>query len=419
MSRTRPATALRVHDPLLGPVLRAHATKPRRLVALAVTCRALDAGIPPSTTYLWLRSRGGEAFASATFTRRFYQPILSAARRKVTANSSPAAREKVALAAARRLVGCLLAPVPVRPKGMSPARVAAARHAFAIIGLDMLDSIAEKGWDTVLVNNRRLAVQMGVGRGAAASAVNAAIALGWLSEVTDRRGQGRRVRLPRLTPARGQVADQFTFAVDALAVGQPRLDPVAEVIAVAAHPAVGHGLGRNAWLRGLALEADLDATGLDAPKWRSKEALAAWVEAAGQGDLSEADQSLSETLVGFAIATGAQQRFDDAEALRRAQAAQRAAETAAHRDAKTKAHKAADRLAERHPVPTPTASAEAKNLWVSALSDTVAASNVPEAVRPLLAKAIAGKMRHLGHSPGSAQRAAAHIVGMTEIGGAA
>lgn len=105
MTTTRSgASPLYTHDRILGPVLTAHASQPPRLVALAVTCRALDAGI----TRLWLRSRGGQRLANVTATPRAFQPVLTAARRKVaSASSLPARRAECGDgSASRRLSPC-------------------------------------------------------------------------------------------------------------------------------------------------------------------------------------------------------------------------------------------------------------------------------------------------------------------------
>lgn len=410
MARTRKHPPLATHNAVLGPTLARHADNPSAFrVALAVTCRGLDADIAPQAIRLWLRSRGGDRFASVTSTPRSFQPVLARARAKVASVSSSSARRGEAVAVARRLVGSLLTEVPASAK-VSAHRQALARHALAVVGVALLDSIREKGWDTVMVSGPWLAVQMGVEERTARAALRTCVELRWLRVVQKRKGSAWRYDMPRLSAARGETADNFTFAVDALVENDPTLDPVAEMIALASHPAFGYGLGSKTWLVALADAAELDAARFGVGKRMVPVLRRDWLAAlVTHTPDAEGDTTLPEVLDSYAETTGAKGRWSVAETARREAAEARRLDTVAARERKTKVHTALDRLLTVHRLPKPDARVEHLQAWVRKMAETIAANGLPDEVRPLLAKALAGRMTRAGYEPEAAARVAEYI----------
>lgn len=408
------------YDPILGPVLKTHATSKPRIAALAVTCRALSVGIAPGIARLWLRSRGGDRFDTITASPRSYQSVLTAARRKARAVHSLPARRRERVAAARRLVGFLLAPRPAETR-VSPHRTAIARHALAIIGLEILESIETKGFTTALMPSARLSVEMGVEQPVAKSALKACIELGWLRIVSQKPGGSGRYALARLPKHCGVIADDFTFTVDALISGPPHGDRVAEVIAVAADAAVGYDLNSKCWLAGLiyAVESHVSdqivpvgsAHDLNVPVKTIKALRRKWCSALTK-NATHGHEPIAELLDRHAKATGADARKVDAETARRVAAAARKALTEARRDRKTKAYRALDRLLADAPIPRADSRREKVVAWGEDLRARIAENNLPVDFRRVLAKALEGRMARAGFEPDKAQVAAQVIVGV-------
>lgn len=173
------------------------------------------------------------------------------------AAESAEARDAVALSVARKLVGHLLAP---NPEGLSTRLGPVTRHALAIAGSQELHAARTKGWSSTLLAGPWLAAELGaatpkVGK----SAIDRLAQIGWLSKGRRARGAGRAsvYRVARLTLAEGAgLFEEYSATVDALVLGKPGVDPLADLILSARAAGWAHGPdapGSAVWVHALEL----------------------------------------------------------------------------------------------------------------------------------------------------------------------
>ncbi|WP_433718666.1 hypothetical protein [Microbacterium laevaniformans] len=188
--------------------------------------------------------------------RRQFAQIASGARRYVAERAlsdSPAARADARWKVARRGVGRLLSPTPIRVVWakndggediqverpvVSARRMVTARRALAIIVLELLAEI-DAGRVGRAVSIQRLAVQLGVKEDTARAAVRTLVQLGWIHRFKGtKRSKGKvGVYVLLVLDAAGEAtADAHHATVDALADGAADTDPVADVVTAARQP---------------------------------------------------------------------------------------------------------------------------------------------------------------------------------------
>lgn len=419
-------------DPILGPVLNARRNDPVRTVAHAVACRGRDASISASPTAirLWLRFRGGPRFEAITSSYRSFAPTIRAADTKVSSASLLSARRRERLAVARRLVGHLLSPAP-EDSTVSGRRVIRARHCLAVIALELLRSIDEQGYDTALVNARWLAVQMGCERRAAGAALRDAVALGWVRVVTRRPGGSVRVDLRRLAAAANSLAWAYAESVDALVDGRPETDPLAEVIAAAAHPAITYRPpvssvrgdttpnGGRLWLAAVLATGNqgIEPVTLGLPVRAARAELKTWMALLDDGGYADERVALRQALDQVATTTSAWQRRADAETARQAASDLRTTQVLAARESKAKAAKGLGRLLAAHPAPAGTAPVAIKRVWVDAMTGAITDRPPPGDVSEQLQRLLRTHLINRQGWPEEVARVvAAKIVDKTPIG---
>lgn len=419
------------YDPILGPTLTARMAWPSALhIALAVALRGLDAGIPPASIYAWLRlrTRSDQRFARIMASPRiFHHLVITKARAKRSSASSLPARRRDAVRVARRLVGLVSTACAssvtetgkrifwdLDGRRVSASRIIDARQCLAIVGLALIDSILDEGRDTVLISGPWLAVQMGVGERKARGALRTCMVLGWVRQVSKRAGSSGRYDLgKKVTRWPSQEARRFAadhpFTVEALVERHAADDPLAEVIACAAHPAVSYDLGVKPWLSAVSMEAGTPLSHLGLARG-VRPAQRDWVTALAPTFTDRPEATLVEALDAHAEVSGARGRHYAAESARRQAAVERKAETEAHRAAKKALYAWLPYLLGAHPVPAagdPNASD-----WARTVRDAVAAAGVLDAVRPDLAKALAKRLVAGGHQPDNATVIGRKIAGL-------
>lgn len=295
-----------------------------------------------------------------------------------------------------------------------------ARQALAILGQRFLEKATVDGFDTIVMGAPELAVEMGCTRATASSALNAAVAAGWLRRMPSRKGSSPRWKLRQLPGARGAVADAHSDLVDALVEGDTD-HPFAEVFFAAAHPAIGYGedatgasvrVGHFAWLVGLCDEGGVDPVEVGMTKRTLAKYRRVWLTAVAT---SERGDTIRPGLDAWAAAHGSDFLKEAAADAYEAQRQARVAEVEAVRARRAKVRAALDTLLTVHPVPKPDARVEKRNAWVQALAASVAASGVPDEMRADLEKALAGKLRARHYPDHVAAKVAAVVVAGQQV----
>lgn len=418
---------LSAHDTVLASTLRTAPHDDPFRAALSVTIRGLDAGLSVNTIRQWLSLRDTtNRFARLTSTPRRFHPVASKARAFLAASSdSAAARERVAGSSAV-LVGHLLSPVlPAKARGLSPHRVALARRALAVVGVDVLDSLRRQGWDSVLVSQRHLAVRLGCTPDTARSLLRTCVAAGWLSERSRRPGgQSRYALSSRLPAASRETAWQFVDAVDAVAEGRLDADPVADLVLLADHPAWGHANSDGAvdvaarrdskvWLAALAMESGQDGESLGLTRRVGKESATAWLALLSDVD---PDVALLDALDLDAQRTGADVAAVEAEARRAAAAEARVVEIAEVRARREKVRTGLDRVLGVHTVPKAGSDPAVITQWARDVHAVLDKSSPSDGVRRDLAQTLAMRMQWKanGYDEAAARRIARRIAGLPD-----
>lgn len=386
-------TPLAELDPVLGPPFRSTTSDQGRPVALAVLARGISAGIDPPTIRRWLSARDPVRSAAITSSSRRWHSVLSAALRHIESVNDLAARGEKTAVLASRLVGLLLTPVPER-RGLTAHQESAARQCLAVVGLEVLTSMRERGWDTALVHAPRLAVTLGVSPKTARSLLRTCERAGWLRCVSKKSGGGARYKLTgRLTAEAREVAWATYDSHAAVAAGSGGVDELADLILHAGHPAWGHSPDRGAklWLTALADAAEVDVVTLGVAPRAAKRYLRTWL-----GVLQEVplDTPLGEILDADALSTGAMVRHAEAEAARLEAAKERKAEVDAQRAAGEWTRVALAQLLKAYPIPLPATSAETRGAWLTSMHQAVAGiDGLDDRHRRTLSKALASKMQ--------------------------
>lgn len=359
-------------DPILGPATAGR--RPGGPTALAALTAGLSNDLPPRLVRLWLQSRRPESGPDAISDRAWTRHV-TAARKRVVVSSSARGRGDLATAASRRLVGSLLSPVPFPNRaGFSPARVAGARHAAAIVGLEILASIEERGWDTAIVPTAWLAVRQGTSQPTGMRTLQAAVTMGFLTLVSRKPGGAGRYRMRTLPKERGKRAWDAADTVEELGglFGFEGVDeaPLVAIIRSAAHPVWGYDPEATVrtWL---ACIAHTQGTDLTHYGFSRKVALEQIAIAARLG-LLEGD--LKATLDGRAATHGAAASFAVAEQKRLDAAAERKDQLRAVREARAAARSAIEEgldVAGRH-LPEPHWAREKSAHWASAMHTALA-----------------------------------------------
>lgn len=317
-------------DPLLGPTLRNTVGSTRR-VALAVLVRGFAAGHSRGLLTAWLKSRGDDDMRTL-IARPWFPDLVRDARKALGQNPSPTG-------GARALVSHLFAPLPGRVT-VSGRREVTARVLFAVIGLEVLDSMTngvpvgtEKRYmKTALTTSGRLGVSTGMSAPTIRAAAHVIEDASWARVV-------RRVHRGPTRWALGTVPREKGKDVDALHDGLIRAlaegdatwvdqHPAAAIIRTVSHPAWSYGsepLGYTPWLVLVASNAGVDPTTLGVARSgvkRSRQAIVSLL--AGHDDLPSALDSHAQT-------TGAYIARDEAEAKRAAAAIESAKQRAQHK----------------------------------------------------------------------------------------
>lgn len=469
--RSKPATRNDVAL-VLAPALR-HATGSSPFsVTLRVVHAGLNAGLAPETIRRWLVAHDTEQRCGTyTSTPRRFALVVSAARRRRAASSSSGAGELMLGAAAFVVVGHLLSPVSasraaarevrvtkrhvdatgavsrhvelVERRGLSAARIATARRVFAVVGLDVVASLHDRGWDSALVSQRDLAARLGLSPSAVRSALVTCVQAGWLTRRSTAPGGAARyalngwtfdktgavkVRLP--APAR-EAAVMRPSTVDAVADLAVGVDAVADLVVLAGHPLWGYTPTRagddladsvsgslrvpKLWLTALATEADVDPTQLGVTRRVAKRGVAAWTSLLAGHDL---DEPLVAILNAAAETTGATDAAADAATRRAAEAAARTVEVHNDRERKAWAHATVVHLLAANPPPALDAANSVRRAWLTALRTAVDSTGADARLRRLVAKGLAKRLAstNVGYDSETARRVGARAAGVEDVG---
>ena len=234
---TAPALDL---NSVLYPALRSKhgATAPTAvLLRIIVAGLTAEPPIPASVIRRWLAAHAlAEPLvqAAAANPARWFK-LLQAARVHIATVHSPAGVANLKLQVARRMVARITTPiVPGTATGQQQIR---ARAALAVIGLNQI----ELGYESILVSGTWLGSRLGVSRPMATGILKTLEKdLGWIRRV-GQRGSALKWKLTRFAgPQRDELRDRSLLhgsAVDALSSMNYSDDPLAELIASAAHPA--------------------------------------------------------------------------------------------------------------------------------------------------------------------------------------
>lgn len=274
-------------DHLLGPVLaRDHG--PAGAVLLSVLVKGLANGVAPEDIRLWIKSRATEgsrrvgvhtAMSQHGFDEQPAEPSDGAA---VTRSSPPlvelvnngplwshfckAAERKVLsspsvtgdvrgshLSTARKLYAGLLLPLP-HGDGLLYKRNLNARVALANVGLTMLND--NKGWDTAIYTQPRLAMMTGGSPRTAWESLSVLDRIGVLGRIS-KKGANGRFRMSALNGESRDGIRGFKESIEALVDGVP--DLISEVVRSVTHPAWSYSatLNHGHWLTLLADVADV------------------------------------------------------------------------------------------------------------------------------------------------------------------
>lgn len=321
--------------------------------ACAVATLGHRLGLPPAAVRLYVTRSGDPELTAIASNPIVWSRLSDSARAKVAGSSSLAGRAALRREVARRLVARVL--LPVDPDaGLTPHRVVAARHATALVGVEVLRATA-RGMDAVYVPESDLAVRMGVGRLSARSALQACESLGWVRATKRAKGSAALYKLPRLPrsvenaalthwdlierlgdpdAAAGWDDEDHDPETAELLAGLPDPGLAAEVLLSVDHPAWAHSkvtggprgaLTRTHWLVLLADQAGVDPVALGVPD-RAVKSARRDLERAGVGPAQGG--SLVDRLDWAAAETGAAGRHREAWAARTAEKARRKVERA-------------------------------------------------------------------------------------------
>ena len=216
--------------------------------------------------------------AAAANPGRWFR-LLQATRKHIATVNSPAGLADLRLQVARRMVARITTPIVAGTT--SYQREIRARAAIAIIGLQQI----ELGYESIVVSGTWLGSRLGVTRSTATQILKTLEKdLGWIRRV-GQRGSALKWKLTKFSgPQRDELRDRSLLhgsAVDALASQSYADDPLAELIASAAHPAWNYSrvrkspeseevvtiLGARAWVSAIHFYASLPMSdGLGLPR---------------------------------------------------------------------------------------------------------------------------------------------------------
>jgi len=339
-------------DLTLGHLLRADADRPWT-VALRVLPAALRRGYPAPVVRRWVASRAGRDVAALATSPTWHRAV-AASRQLVRGTATENGLHAKRLQVARRMVGRLLAPVPV---GVTPLGAQGARMVVVAVGLEALARLttgrpeAER-IDTPRLSRGAIAVRLGVAEPTAQRWLTTAERLGWLG-APDRsvRGPGGHGtghaavrRLTRLDAAAGETAWGHAELVDALAAGED--DTAATLVLAATHPAWGYSLGHRAWLVAVAQAVGVDPVARFGVPVRTVRAAVVQLDRTGLDRWAGEPDGLTARLDELAHQPGpdgttAVDRHREALARQRAAAAERKAAVEAARAARAEQRQAA------------------------------------------------------------------------------
>jgi hypothetical protein len=212
---------------------RLPATARPRISALTGLTRALALGATPSEARRALLAVDPQLAPEVQNTHRFYS-LTRTARGSLLASAgssvagAAAARDRLRLQIARRIVGHLL--TPIQPGIVSRKVELNARVAVTIIGLAALHGVDLNGMDGVLCSRGWLGLQVNHAELTAGVTLRALQDLGWIRKVATVGGTPR-WRVATLTAEEDEVAWLYADTVDALACGTA--DPLADLIRTA------------------------------------------------------------------------------------------------------------------------------------------------------------------------------------------
>ncbi|MGY3567984.1 hypothetical protein [Sinomonas sp. RB5] len=242
-------------------------------------------------------------------------------------------RRKLVVSLSRLVLTRLLDPVPAG-SGVSDRALVERRRLFAVIGWDMIGQAAERGWNSLAINQRELAARMLSHQPNVARTLKDLAGLGWIRVHRQWRGSVQVYKLNRLSSKATGSQEVARAAFDligeladhALGVDRP-IGSAAALIALADHPAwiADAGIGSRHWLFLLALAGDADpvALGLGARSVGSirRELAAAGLEGAESWGLDRIAAALDAVAAGTDVAD----RLEATEAARMREAADRLA----------------------------------------------------------------------------------------------
>lgn len=250
-------------DPILGPVLKAHAVKPPGQQLLAVATRALTVTDDTGEILAWLKSRAepGSPLSRLVSARTGVSAgLIAQAKTHLDRSSEVGALSRARIKAARRGVAHLLTDRDTF--GYSHRRIIAAKAVTAVVTNELLASISSSGFDTALITWTRLGLAMGVGEATAKRSFETAEDLKWLSVVSSRGAGSKRVRLHRLNARSDKTAWEYAGTVADLSSGADVTDQLGGWILSAASPLWGYSDTKEityaTWLVGLS-----ELTGVD------------------------------------------------------------------------------------------------------------------------------------------------------------
>ena len=226
--------------PLLLPQLRSrHSSPDARSTLLRVLVRGLGSKVSAFAIRGWCRVHGDPEVLALVDSNPAWSSLVAIAREHL-ADRAPS------LSAARRLVGRLVAEIPVGV--VSPRTEASARIALAVMVVQMIARNESK----ILCTSAWLGAQMNLQPLAAGRLLRAMeFKLKWIRRVGGRSG-GLFFRLTKLDQETGSWADLHEATIAALVEKDYRQNLLALAISTASHPAWHYGLGYldsgRAWL---------------------------------------------------------------------------------------------------------------------------------------------------------------------------
>ncbi|MCO4263762.1 hypothetical protein NG697_12655 [Pseudarthrobacter sp. MDT3-26] len=406
----------------------------------AVSVRAFALGLTDKELTLFLKKQTAshpglsELLANRSASRRLISSCRAAAR-----SSSPAAAAENSLKTARLTLGRILSPVPmvtmwtepsedgaetepVLVPALTAARQIRARGTMAILCVEILKSIQdEKGWNTLMVSRKWLALRMNVTVITVRAALDDLVAMGWITELGGQRpDSAKRYKIGgKLTREQGHVIDNphlFT-AVGSLAGLNDEPAQTAIVTRSVTHTSWTYGddpLTFKKWLVTLAHAAGVDPVQLGVPA-RSMTPVRKALTLAGL-TLSDGlrigdDNHVMDRLNEWGHRTGSFTQASGAREAYKAQAAERTAELNRVREGRAKAKKDLEKaFGPVGLIPAVDAPVDRRNAWLKGAAQALSREPIIEDRRKALQYELTRRLKTRGYKGDVVIRLVEHLL---------